>query len=405
MFNRKKNAKPYFKDYVNNPNGFKEYVVETLTYLQNNNVEAAIDINVDDVKRLLPDNSNAKTIWTDESIDPEGRALLRKLMQNVGFELFGEMLADSGFTKDEIEILTSAAARKVASNGKSIPGFNEVNVQNELIKKGEFLYNKILEVMGSILQDALTENNIEPLHNIVEKMDKMIRLEGENADEGVLGAMTELRDITKVFIELIDDEKTTVEEYEAFFNKLIQYFIEEEVDDTNAQACKEHASHDADECEFLKKTKGNNPLEIIYRRIHSMDGTNGNKTDAIPSLSIVVLDTVRAQIIPIAFSLHDAMTDKTGNEFISACKTEEGSTFLVNSLREFAKANPERFMEMMGDKFEDDDKYLQAAITVAPEVITPKAETIRRLLDETRHHFNEDAEQVFADINPEDFLK
>lgn len=139
-----------------------------------------------------------------------------------------------------------------------------------------------------------------------------------------------------------------------------------------------------------------------------MNGTDGNKVAAIPGLSVVVFDTVRGQIVPIAFSLHEAMTEKTGESFVAACKSEAGTEFLIETLINYRKQDEERFDKIVDARaieMPDGKGGLAAGVVVKPEIITPKASVMRDLLNEVRETFNVDAAEAFADINPEDFLK
>lgn len=411
MFNRKKNLKPYYKDYAKIDNGFKKYMVDSIKYERKLNNADAIAFDLENFEAAVPNGIEPGGVYNNSpSINHDARAALKDVMDKFGFQIFSDMMADMGMPAEMIDMLIKrerSGEPAPTPTGKTVPGFNDSNPKVDLEKTSEFLYTKTLEVMASMIDDALQVNNPQLLLPIVDKMDSIIAEHGEATSESK-ALMQELADTTRVFIELIDDNSTTVEEYESFQNKLINYFIQDEVDDVNKSADEEHKDHDPSECEYIQRTDGQPPLQVLYRRIHSMDGTDGNKVDAIPGLSVVVFDTVRGHIVPIAFSLHEAMTDKTGESFISACKSEGGTEFLMNTLLEFRKRDEERFdkiVQARAIEMPDGHGAMAAGVVVKPEVITPKASVMRGLLDEVRETFDVDAAEAFADINPEDFLK
>lgn len=409
MFNRKKNLKPYYKDYAKMDNGFKKYVIDSIKYERKLGNKDAIDFDLEAFESVIPDGIEPGNVYrANNKIPTEARAALKDVMNKFGFQIFSDMMADMGMSE---EIITHLINRKKGAQGtptgKTIPGFNDANPEVDMERVNNILYTKTLEVMGSMIDDALQANNPQMLIPIVEKMDEIIK---DNADANAesKSLMQELADTTRVFVELIDDNATTVEEYESFQNKLINFFIQDEVDDVNKSADEEHKDHDPAECEYIQRTNGQPPLQVLYRRIHSMDGTDGNKVAAIPGLSVVVFDTVRGQIVPIAFSLHEAMTEKTGESFVAACKSEAGTEFLIETLINYRKQDEERFDKIVDARaieMPDGKGGLAAGVVVKPEVITPKASVMRDLLNEVRETFNVDAAEAFADINPEDFLK
>lgn len=409
MFNRKKSLKPYYKDYAKIDNGFKKYLVDSIAYERKLKNQDAIDFDLDAFAAAVPDDIEPGNVYRAGSDIPNAaRAALKDVMNKFGFQIFSDIMADMGMSEDDIKYLINKEKESKSNpTNKTVPGFNDNNPVVEQERINNMLYNKALEVMASMIDDALQVNNPSMLLPIVDKMDEIITSHGANNEESK-ALMQELADTTRVFVELIDDNKTTVEEYESFQNKLINFFIQDEIEDVNKSANEEHKDHDPNECEYIKRTNGQPPLQILYRRIHAMDGTDGNKVAAIPGLSVVVFDTVRGHIVPIAFSLHEAMTEKTGESFIQACKSEDGTEFLIQTLLEYRKQNEERFDKIVNARaieMPDGNGGLAAGVVVKPEVITPKASVMRGLLDEVRETFDIDAAEAFADINPEDFLK
>lgn len=407
MFNRKKNLKPYYKDYAKMDNGFKKYMIDSIKYERKLGNADAIAFDLSRFEVNVPDGIEPNEM---QNATADARAALKEIMDKFGFQIFSDMMADMGMSPEMINTLIKRERGQEPTptpTGKTIPGFNDSNPEVDIEKASEFLYAKTLEVMGSMIEDALQVNNPQLLVPIIDKMDSIIAEHPESTTES-RQLMQELADTTRIFVELIDDNATTVEEYESFQNKLINYFIKDEVDDVNDSAAEEHKDHDLSECEYLQRTDGQPPLQVLYRRIHSMDGTDGNKCEAIPNLSVVVFDTVRGHIVPIAFSLHEAMTDKTGESFIAACKSEKGTEFLISALTEYRKHDEERFdkiIQARAIEMPDGTGAMAAGVVVKPEVVTPKASVMRGLLDEVRETFNVDAAEAFAGINPEDFLK
>jgi hypothetical protein len=409
MFNRKKNLKPYYKDYAKIDDGFKKYIVDSIKYERKLDNKDAINFDLDAFSAAVPDGIEPGNVYrANEKISPEARAALKDVMDKFGFQIFSDMMADMGMSEEVIaHLINREKTPQTPPTGKTIPGFNDSSPDVDMERINDMLYTKTLEVMGSMIDDALKVNDPQMLIPIVNKMDEIINEKGD-ADSTARTLMQELADTTRVFVELIDDNVTTVEEYESFQNKLINYFIQDEVEDVNNSAHEEHKDHEPSECEYIQRTDGQPPLQVLYRRIHAMDGTDGNKVAAIPGLSVVVFDTVRGHIVPIAFSLHEAMTEKTGESFIAACKSEGGTEFLMETLINYRKHDEERFDKIVNARsieMPDGNGATAAGVVVKPEVITPKASVMRELLCEVRETFNVDAAEAFAGINPEDFLK
>lgn len=398
--------KPYYKNYIKSPDGFKRYMVDSVLYLREQGIAAAVAFDLDNFIANVPETIEPDQVYTSDSMGEAGRKAVRDLLQDMGFHVFADMMGDMGMDNDTIQLLLSGEIlESKAPTGKQIPGFNDANAKVAAEEQAQGLYKATLEVLEEIIKDSLSHNNPALLQAVITSMKMTILRKGGNASDETQAIMQELMETTQVFSELVDDNRTTVEEYESFQNKLINFFISDEIEETNTNARLEHESHDPAECEFMLRSKGKPPLQVLYRRIHAMDGTNGNKSDAIPNLSLIVLDTVRGQITPIAFSLHEAMSETTADTFQAACRSESGMNFIMGLLVEFRKQDTERFDEIVGAKriTNDGEDMLAMSIAVKPEIITPQSATMVKILQEVRETFDVDAEEVFADINPDDF--
>jgi hypothetical protein len=395
VFNRKKNLKPYFKDYQKDASGFKKYIVETIEYLRKQGDEKAIAFDLDALIVVLPDDITPDGIIANKS--PALRQVTRDLMQKLGWAVFGDMLADMGLDKEMVDAMTSGATNKT---GKNIPGSRtEDSVKSSMAAEAEALHMQLLKEIAEPIDLAIATNNPSLLDAVINAaqsaMDvaKNMGKSGGPADEVV----QELIDSTLVFQELIDADKTTVEEYQAFLNKLVAFFIEDEVVETNKVAMDDHSKHDANECEMVNHPT--EPLKVLYRRFYD---DKDESAPPIENLSLIVFDTVRGVVHPIAFSIHDALTPRADEAFNKSCRSDKGQKFIVEAVMSFVNDDKELAEKVMDIK-PFDDEHNAAVLKVQPDVISPSSEVLRRLLDEVRVSYDADAESVFANLNPDDF--
>lgn len=394
MFNRKKNLKPYFKDYLKDDAGFKKYIVETIEYLRKQGVEKAIAFDLDGLKAVMPDDVTPDKVIAAGG--PAMRELVKSLMRDLGWAVFGDMLSDMGLDEDMVNAMTQG---KLNSTGKNIPGSRTTgSVAAAAAEEANALHAQLLEEIAVPIDMALATNNPSLLDAVIGAASNAISL-AENVGKSGGAAATvvqELIDSTLLFQELIDNDRTTVEEYQAFLNKLVAFFIEDEIDETNKVALSDHSSHDKNECEMVNHPT--EPLKVLYRRFYD---EKDESAPPIEGLSLIVFDTVRKVVHPIAFSIHDALTPRTDETFNKSCRSDEGEKFIVKCLMNFVEDDKDLASQVLNVQKIGEDSG--AVLRVQPDVISPSSDVLRRLLDEVRVSYNEDASSVFGDISPDDF--
>ena len=260
------------------------------------------------------------------------------------------------------------------------------------------LYSQIMGTLQEHLVDALKSNNVESIQQLITVMEEAGKTwrgeDDDDSDSTILNAAEHaLQNVlrqTKLIEELFNDDKTSVEEYEAFYNKLIASFIDEEVGkpETPKQGGKKLLPEDT----FTHNRK------VLYKRVYTSDGTDGNKVDAIPNLHVLMWDFDEKAVIPITFSLHEALSEGIADPFINSCITEGGKDFIASTIMEFAKANQDEAVNGM----ETVDENI-TGLHVRPSVVSPKADLCFRLLEEARKDAAINLQEAFADINPDDF--
>jgi hypothetical protein len=205
--------------------------------------------------------------------------------------------------------------------------------------------------------------------------------------------LSKLIEKTRLLEELFNDDKTTVEEYETFHNKIISSFIEEEIEVADVPKKKKTTK------DLIPGSKSPRNIKVLYKRVYTGDGTNGNRVDAIPGLSLLLWDMSKKRVMPVAFAVHESLAEHVGERFTESCITDEGKTFIGDLIMEYTKSHPEA---MDGFRKVDDDI---SGLEVSPQIITPGFTLCRRLLDETKKESELMVGDVFADINPDDFIE
>lgn len=278
--------------------------------------------------------------------------------------------------------------------------FGEDEQISRLHKKMQKLYNQIMETLQQHLVDALKTNDVESIQQLIGVMEEAGRewmeSNSEETDQTLVSAAQKALDNvlrqTQLIEELFNDEKTTVEEYEAFYNKLIASFIKDEVatEDTPKRSRKE----------ILPEQAFTNNRKVLYKRVYTSDGTDGNKIEAIPNLHVLMWDFDEKAVIPITFSLHEALSEGIAEPFINSCTTEDGKRFIGDTIMEFVKSNRDAAVQGMERVDEE-----MAGLHVRPSVVSPKADLCFDLLKQAKQESNIDIKTAFADINPDDFAE
>lgn len=260
------------------------------------------------------------------------------------------------------------------------------------------LYSQIMGTLQEHLVDALQKNSVESIQQLIAVMESAgnsWRNQADDDDDSTIlnaaeQALQSVLSQTKLIEELFNDDKTSVEEYEAFYNKLISSFIDEEVSEPKKP--KTGGKKLLPEDTFTHNRK------VLYKRVYTSDGTDGNKIAAIPNLHILMWDFDEKAVIPITFSLHEALSEGIADPFISSCMTEAGKEFIASTIMDFAKANEDAAamgMETVDDRI--------SGLHVRPSVVSPKPDLCFKLLEEARKDAAINLQEAFADINPDDF--
>lgn len=393
--NEPSSNEPNWEDYTSKPNGFKQYIVDRIEFLRSEGNEHALAFDLDAFKAVAPDDLIPDNIRknVDEKIVP----LIKFLLDKLAWDIFGPMFTEMGLSREVIEALTGSP-----SNGKVIPGLTDsVSRRSKLTDAVDKIYKEILETVSEAIDECVNADSPESLNGIIETLEQAVK------DNPVTGhpqasALADLRDATILFQQLFDSNVTSTEEYLTFLNRIIALFIEDEVDSTNKETIEEHSNHPADECQVSGVIHSMKPLQVLYRRIHT---TNENDdAGAIPTLSLLVFDAVNNVLHPISFSVHEALTDRASESFNKACRSEAGSRFLISKVMDFINEDKEKHAAFLNLHELDDDEMMGGAIRVAPEVVTPSVSVMKRILSEVQESFGSSSEDVFADLNPSDFI-
>lgn len=397
MFNKKKkdNERPHYKDYQNTSNGFKTYIADAVLFLRSQGNKDAKAFDLDGFLEAVPDEVTPENLSAASDAAPYISDLIRKM----GWEIFGDMLTNVGLSKETVDMFMDDDFKGLNTTGKNIPGLSSGDDSRAAHVRAKAIYAGILHKLSNRIIEATSKNDPSVLNDTIETLQ---RVQNDTSDMNVSQIARDhiqnLLDATLVFQELIDNEQTTPEEYNSFLNNMINHFIHDQVTETNENVIGEHTDHDPEHCD-LTIYENDGPLQIVYRRFFNED----EEDPAIPGLHLIILDTARGVVHPVAISLHEALTPIAEKKFISDCKSEEGSNFIGNQVVAFIKDN-EKLVGAMISKEEIDEETTAAVLRVSPEVVSPTAHMLRDVLAETRTTFNVNTSEVFSEIKPEDFF-
>lgn len=400
MFNKKKNNnnRPHYKDYQKDPEGFKAYVKDMVEFLRSQGHKDAKAFDLDALLRLMPDDITPETV----AETPELAPYISELIQKMGWDVFGDMFTNLGLSREGMEAFLAEDddVDSLNATGKEIAGLNSGSSSRFGTNKANAIYKQIIDRLGRVIILATSKNDPTILN---EPIESLTRVQADTADLAVSDEarnnIQNLLDSTITFQELIDNERTTPEEYNSFLNNMIAHFIADQVNETNETVKGKHDDHDPEQCDLTEFTN-DGPLKIVYRRLYSA------KDDEvpIPNLHLIVLDTVRGVVHPIAISLHEALSPIAEKTFNSDCRSRDGSNFIANSVISFIRDN-EDLVKAMVKPEDTDESEGQAMLRVSCEVVSPTAVMMREVLAETRNSFNVDTQDVFSNLKPEDFFK
>jgi hypothetical protein len=399
MFNKKKKndgVRPDYRTYKRDATGFKRFIADMIEFLRSEGNKHAKAFDIDGFLRLAPDDLTPDGVLEHPELHP----YIGELIENMGWDVFGDMFTRMGLSKSVIDAVSGDGFDALNKTGKDIPGLNG-DKTNKSKERANAIYQTILGRMADKIIEATSKNDPSVLDETIESLTKV---QEQTADLPVSVEAREniqhLLESTVCFRELIDEEQTTPEEYNSFLNNVISHFIADQIDDTNHEVDGKHSDHDPEECE-LTAFAGHGPLKIVYRRFFGAD----DDEPAIPGLLLLVLDTVRGVVHPISISLHEALCPIAEKRFNGDCRSEAGTEFIGSNVVQFIKDNEELVKAMVSKHDVDEDGAQAAMLRVSPEVVSPTAQTMREALAEMRASFNVDAREVFGDLKPEDFFK
>lgn len=409
MFNRKKNESegpemPFWRDYVRDPKGFKKYIIDRVVHLRSEGNANAVAFDLDGFKDAFPDTATPDDVRSD-GFSPKARPYVKTLMNTMAWEIFGPMFSNMGLTK---EIIGKVLANQNNTSKKMIPGLTDKSsLDSRLEDAASKVYDVILKTVSESIEECVKLNTPELLDGVIGAMDAAMKDATEDFELPVeaMDNIRDLREATALFQKLLDSDETSEEEYLTFLNKIIGVFVDDEVEATNATTLEEHKDHSADECQVAGVIHEMPPLQVLYRRIHTTDEDADNENQEIPTLSLLVFDSINGVLHPIAFSIHEALTDKTGESFNRACRSEAGSRFLIGKVVEFIKQDESKHAAYLKLRESDNDEMFAGAIRVAPEVVTPSVDVMKNIYEDVRTSYGKGVQNAFDDVNPEDFFK
>lgn len=407
MFKKKKSNSegpemPFWKDYVRDPVGFKKYIVDRIVHLRSEGNANAVAFDLEGFKNVFPDDATPDDVRSN-GFTPAARPFVKTLMNTMAWEIFGPLFSEMGIDED---LINKVLSNQNSHSDKMIPGLTDKSSRESKVEDAASkVYEVILNTVAESIEECVKLNTPEMLNGVIEAMDNAMKDATEDFDIPVqaMDNIRDLRESTALFQQLFDSDSTSNEEYLSFLNKIIGVFVEDEVEATNKSAIEEHKDHSADECQVASVIHEMPPLQVLYRRIHTNDKDADNENQEIPTLGLLVFDSINGVLHPIAFSIHEALTEKAGESFNRACRSEAGSKFLIGKVVDFIKQDESKHAAYLELRKSDDDDMFAGAIRVAPEVVTPSVDVMKNILEDVRAAHGQSVQNVFDDLNPEDF--
>jgi hypothetical protein len=250
--------------------------------------------------------------------EPSTQVVLMKLIRSdFAGEIFDPMLEQIGSSIEDIKAVQENGYRRRIPGLPVLPDSKKKRSPEEV---EDAMFDALKrEVYGRMAPALVRAAALGKPELLIGKLDEMQQAMTAalaavpDASEDAQNSIQELIDYTRIYTELIDDEKVNEDEYNTFMNLLIGKFIVNRVDNINNALADDNHNHDdhpAEDCNIeLAKDFGAKVMHVLWRRYYG-DETEGGKhpqLERLNDISVVVFDAFNNTIEFVGLTPHPAL--------------------------------------------------------------------------------------------------
>jgi len=294
----------------------KKFIVDSVRWLQEQGNAQALEVPIEALETILPDDM--KLSADPHDYEPSTQVVLMKLIRSdFAGEIFDPMLEQIGSSIEDIKTVQANGYRRRIPGLPVLP--NKKDKQSaEDVEDAMFdvLKREVYGRMAPVLVRAAALGKPELLIGKLSEMEQAMTAAlaaVPDASEDAQNSIQELIDYTRIYTELIDDEKVNESEYNTFMNLLIGKFITNRVDNINdaiADIDHSHDDHSADECNIeIAKDFGAKVMHVLWRRYYGDDPEPGKhpQLERLNDISVVLFDAFNNTIEFNGLTPHPAL--------------------------------------------------------------------------------------------------
>lgn len=380
--------KPEYMEYASSKDkNIKDYITDVLQWLKDKGDARLENFDFEILERLPKETWDPRSMLkTSEEMTEEEQEFINKITGEFGNDLWGEMFDNKidfrDGTKDNIQEAIEIMRGKIGAKNK-----NSARVMGPLVRSNQqeaqnlldSIYDEAKDGVYATLQLGQTELLDQFIEGAKENLARIKKNKPDVEDSETYQAISNLVLESENIIELmnLDDEQQT-----AFYNNLINDFIEEETADNNPE-------HEMGR------------VQVLWRQIYSdeMEQTPVN------GLVAVLFDLKTKQLRPVVMCLHGSIMEDIEKAFVERLESVAAQKFVMNGVMDFLNTHKGDAMKYVNarkvDK-DDDNSLFAANVSVAPEVQAPSAAFVRSIIERVSEHGALDIDEELKNLLDEE---
>jgi hypothetical protein len=370
----KPNYKKYFPEETNPPGAMKRYIIDSIKWLQENGNEEALEIPIEILDQLFDDEMTITNNPND--FPPLTQMVLMKLINSsFAAEIFDGMLGQVGSSIADIQAVHENGAKRQmpgVPNYKSRKKISDEEMTNMIFEQ---IQKEMYAKMGPQLIRAAITGNVEDLKKKVKGMEEALKNSLEivpEASEDAQLKVQEMIDYTDIYCQMVDQETTTVEQFDRFMNILITQFVNNRVKDLNEEIenhSEDHADHDGEECQVGEAKKFGAPvMHVLWRRFHGYekDKSKFPIIEGLDSVSCILFDAFHNSIEFIGLTMHPALELPVMEQLSEdITKNEEIKAEVFKLLTKYLKQNKDLLIALQKNADDEDHTAIMVTLSAA----------------------------------------
>jgi len=362
--------KPEYIEYANSSEKtIKDYIHDVLQWLKDKGDARMENFDLEILERLPASMWDPRTMLKsarDNELSEEEQNFIGKITGEFGNDLWGDMfdnkidfsVPDPKNLQEAIEMMRKRIGPK---NHKSARLMGPLINSRE--QEAQDLLNNIYDEVKDAVYATLQLGQTDLLDQFIDTAKQnlaRIKINKPNVEKSdTYQALDDLVLESENIIELVS---LSDEQYNTFYNNLVNDFIEEEMADNNPE-------HEMGR------------VQVLWRQIYS----DGMDETPINGLVAVLFDLKTKQLRPVVMCLHSALMEDIEKAFMEKLENTSAQRFVMNGVMDFLNTNKGDAMKYVNAQKvngTDDENTLYAAnVSVAPEVQKPSPLLVRSIID------------------------